>query len=287
MNAIVRKLQPYLREFFFGMDDRGTMKRAYVENEYGWQLAIPTYSNNGDYGFHIISVVNVEQLGVLAYKNTGILRQMMAQLLPKIHIPGYLIEGRTRIFVIDKISGKFLNAKFNKWKNEAFLFFKVKGLYTKGMGDMQIKLRIAWILSNFFKKRAEKMREKVENSGRTLYNTWPQITELFETIATKLRDWVFKLVDPTNWNSKQRFEAKEKEAEMQEKEEERKKKAEELKKRKPGVIADLLGKLAWLTDYDKTIDAVWEIGKIEGVNVLAATQKIDRENSQQKMMCYG
>ena len=275
-----------LRTFFYTMCDRGTTKRIYVENEYGWQLAIPVYSNNGDYGFHVISVVNVELLGASAHSHTGVLKQIINNLLPKLHIPGYLIEGHTRIFIIDKISGKFLKAKFNKWKNEAYLFFRAKVVSTKGLGHMPIMLRIAWILGNFFAKRAAGMRETVEKKGYTLYGTWVEITELLETISERLKTWVKKFADPSNWNSKKRYEAKQKAGEKAAREEERERKEEELKKKKPSVIADLLGKLAWLTDHDETVDKVWEIGEVEGVDVYSATKKLDRESGG-GIICYG
>lgn len=287
MNVITRILKPIITDFLYTQDDRQATKRIFVENEFGWQFAIPVYSNNGDYGYHIISLVNIDQLGALVYNHTGLLKEMINDLLPKIHIPGYLIEGRTRIYVIDKISGKFLKAKFNKWKNEAFLFFKAKGKYVKGLGDMPIKLRIAWILASFFNKRATRMKETVSAKGKELHGVWVDITEMLEVMAKKLQDWVKKFADPENWNSKKQYIAKQKAEEKKAMEEERERKKEELKKQNPAVIAHSLGKLAWLTDSGATIDKIEEIAKIEGVDWFESFRKIDREANQQGVVCYG
>lgn len=287
MNVITRILKPIITDFLYTQDDRQATKRIFVENEFGWQFAIPVYSNNGDYGYHIISLVNIDQLGALVYNHTGLLKEMINDLLPKIHIPGYLIEGRTRIYVIDKISGKFLKAKFNKWKNEAFLFFKAKGKYVKGLGDMPIKLRIAWILASFFNKRATRMKETVSEKGKELHGVWVDITEMLEVMAKKLQDWVKKFADPENWNSKNQYIAKAKAEEKKAVEEAKERKREELKKKKPAIIAHSLGELAWLADSDETIDKIDEIAKIEGVDWFESFRKIDREANQQGVVCYG
>lgn len=294
MNTIIRQLLPDIREFLRSQDHVGDINNwICVENEYGWRLAIPIYSNNGNYGFHIVSLVNVETLGAPKKDRIAPLVHMMDALLPKLRgIPYHLIAGNTRIFVVDKINGKFLKAKFNSWKNEAFLFFRAKGISEKGLSNMPIMLRIASILSSFFGKRAERMRETVEAKGKELYGSWVDITELLEKVSKKLRDWVEKFVDTSRWNSKERFEAGEKaEEKAEEKAREQDVKWEkeaELNRKKPSIIADLLARLAWLTNHDATIHEVFEIGKIEGIDVLAATIKVDREaHNQQGKMCYG
>ncbi len=258
-NAIIRELAKEIRDFLNSLDEVRTIKRIYVENDFGWQMAIPVYSNNSDYGFHVISVLNVEMLSPKV-KNE-VLKQMMNELLPKLPLPGYMIEGHTRVFIVDKVNGKFLRARFNRWRNEAYLFFVTKaGGRPKGLGELPIMLRIAKILASFFAKRAERMEE----IAKALYGTWIKITQFLKEISAKLLSWVNKLARPEKWDSRKKWEARE---QAQERAEKRAIKEEWIEQNKKPVIKAMLEKIAWLTSSDATLDIIWKIAELENLEL--------------------